>query len=615
LEDGKILYANDNLGELIGYKKEDLVGRLSPDFYYDLEDRKKVIEILEREGKINNFEVRIKKRDGTVFWSLFSLTITELSGEKVVMGSLYDISKRKKAEEKLRLYRQLYLNSEDGIVILGSDGSYIESNPVHLKRSGFSLEELKEKGVDGIIGPKAGNIFRDGMATGHSIRREVSAQLKDGSEITVDISAFPIRNAKGKITNIAGIGRDITEQKKAQEALRFSEEKFRSLVENATDIIYSMTPDGIFSYISPQFTKVTGLNVTEFLGKPIHTFFHPEEAKKCCEWIEMGMPKDVTSEAGFVFRGKTNDSGWRWYTTNASLIKDKEGNIIEAVGIAHDITDMKRMFEEIEKANLELREAQSQLVQSAKMPSLGQLVAGIAHEINTPVGAISSMHDTLMRGVRRLKNNITPLLDKNDTESQKLASIMKIIEDANTVIESGTERVTTIVKRLRSFARLDEAELKTVDIHEGLEDTLTLIHHEIKHHITLKKEYGNLPPIACFPGRLNQVFLNILNNARHAISDKGEVTIKTYQKSKMAYIAISDNGSGVSPQNLKKIFDPGFTTKGVGVGTGLGLSICFQIMKDHRGTINVESEIGRGTTFTISLPTNLDEVIGNDKKN
>jgi len=183
------------------------------------------------------------------------------------------------------------------------------------------------------------------------------------------------------------------------------------------------------------------------------------------------------------------------------------------------------------------------------------------------------------------------------------------MEDANRVIDNGSERVTTIVRRLRSFARLDEADLKTVDIHEGLEDTLTLIHHEIKHNLSVIKNFGDIPPVACYPGRLNQVYLNLLINAKQAIKENGEITITTSQKKGNVQIEFKDNGNGIPKDKLKKVFDPGYTTKGVGVGTGLGLSIVYQIIEDHKGTITVDSEVGRGTTFTIIFPMNLDELL------
>ena len=259
-----------------------------------------------------------------------------------------------------------------------------------------------------------------------------------------------------------------------------------------------------------------------------------------------------------------------------------------------------------------MKEAQTQLVQSEKMASLGMLVAGIAHEINTPIGAVNSMHNTMIRSTDKLKQIIeTGHIDNNQIEDQ-LKNVLKIIDDSNHVIQSGTDRVINIVRRLRSFARLDEAELKRSDIHEGIEDTLAIIHHEIKHKATVIKNYGDIPLIPCYPGPLNQVFLNILINASQAIKEKGEIEITTRKDNSRIHIEITDSGKGISDENLGRIFDPGFTTKGVGVGTGLGLSICYQIIQDHRGEIIARSELGKGTVFSISLPVNLDKLLGKE---
>jgi len=262
----------------------------------------------------------------------------------------------------------------------------------------------------------------------------------------------------------------------------------------------------------------------------------------------------------------------------------------------------QKVLDELAVTNQELRQTQTQLVQSEKMAALGNLVAGVAHEINTPVGAISSMHDTMVRAVGKLKKEIP---DK-DEDGKTLRRTIKVIEDANDVIQTGSARVTTIVRRLRSFARLDEAEIKKVDIHEGLEDTLTLVHHELKHHVIVHRNYGRIPEIECYPGQLNQVFLNMLVNANQAIEGNGDITITTSLKGDKVHVEFKDTGRGISPENLKKVFDPGFTTKGVGVGTGLGLSICYRIIQDHKGEILVGSTVGEGTTFTIVLPMDLD---------
>jgi two-component system NtrC family sensor kinase len=265
---------------------------------------------------------------------------------------------------------------------------------------------------------------------------------------------------------------------------------------------------------------------------------------------------------------------------------------------------IQQAMAELEAANEELKSTQTKLVQSEKMASLGLLVAGIAHEINTPVGAISSMHDTLVRAVDKLKASLLECRI-SEQDASRVKPIIDVIDDANRVIREGTERVTTIVRRLRSFARLDEAELKEVDIHEGIEDTLTLIHHEIKNRIEIVREFGDIPRVTVYPGRLNQVFLNLLNNARQAIAGQGTIWISTAIRDNRLEIRFRDSGKGIKPDHLAKVFDPGFTTKGAGIGTGLGLSICYQIIEDHRGEIKVESELGQGTTFIVRIPLDL----------
>ncbi|MBU0519770.1 hypothetical protein KJ564_12640, partial [bacterium] len=289
--------------------------------------------------------------------------------------------------------------------------------------------------------------------------------------------------------------------------------------------------------------------------------------------------------------------------------KRRENELEEMRKRQEVLAKLEQANKELQQAYQELRDAQSQLVQSEKMASLGMLVAGVAHEINTPVGAMTSSHNTVIRAIEKLKSAIHDFCPDAD-QQEKFDKYLKVIDDSNTVIASGSERVTNMVRRLKSFARLDEAEVKRVDIHEGIEDTLTIVHHELKRKAKVIKEFGKIPPIACYPSRLNQVYLNILINANQAISDQGTIRICTYLESNNVHIQIADTGNGMPPEVMKRIFDPGFTTKGVGVGTGLGLSICYQIIQDHHGQIKVESESGKGSTFTIILPTNLDEILG-----
>ncbi|HYM13382.1 MAG TPA: ATP-binding protein [Bryobacterales bacterium] len=270
-------------------------------------------------------------------------------------------------------------------------------------------------------------------------------------------------------------------------------------------------------------------------------------------------------------------------------------------------TELRRYAEDLERQVEERSEAlqrsRAQLVEQDKMAALGALVSGIAHDMHTPIGTITSNSDVLVRSLARLREVIAseacPEAFRNNAD---LKRVLGVIEEISRVNQLACERIIGIVRSLRNFARLDEAEVRSTDLHEGIESTLTLVHHELKNRITVNKEFGDIPRVPCHSNQLNQVFMNMLVNASHAIGGKGAITIRTFRDGDMVKIQIADTGSGIPPENLQRIFDTGFTTKKAGVGTGLGLAICRKIIEDHHGKIEVESEVGRGTTFTISLP-------------
>jgi signal transduction histidine kinase len=241
------------------------------------------------------------------------------------------------------------------------------------------------------------------------------------------------------------------------------------------------------------------------------------------------------------------------------------------------------------------------LVMQAKLASLGQLVAGVAHEINTPLGAVVSNNDLFRRCFRRLRQHVEA---RGLLSDPLIARDLGAVEELAEVTRAACGRITGIVRELRTFARLDEADRKAVDLHEGLESTLVLINHLTKGRIEVRREYGDLPPVECHPNQLNQVFMNLLVNASQAIEGPGAITLTTWYEPQtcLAHVAVTDTGSGISAEHVARIFDPGFTTKGAGVGTGLGLAICYQIVGAHGGRIGVESVQGKGTTFVVSLP-------------
>jgi signal transduction histidine kinase len=240
---------------------------------------------------------------------------------------------------------------------------------------------------------------------------------------------------------------------------------------------------------------------------------------------------------------------------------------------------------------LDRRSLQAKVVQQGKMAALGQLVAGVAHEINTPLAALVSNNDLFARAFERLRAQLTPPPPELDV----LQSLVAVNRDAGA-------RITEIVRTLRSFARLDEADRKAVDLHEGLESTLLLCAHLMKGGISVVRDYGALRPISCHPNQLNQVFMNLIVNACQAMGETGQLTLRTRAVDDRVELQIEDTGCGMSLEQQGRIFDPGYTTKGAQLGTGLGLAIVYQIVEHHGGEITVESQAGRGTTFTLRLP-------------
>lgn len=267
--------------------------------------------------------------------------------------------------------------------------------------------------------------------------------------------------------------------------------------------------------------------------------------------------------------------------------------------------------ETLARLSRELEAARLQLLHAEKMASLGTLVASVAHEINTPLGAVSSMHDTLVRAVEKLRVTLVGEGQQTCIDDPKLASLLRFIDDANRVIADGAGRVNCIVKRLRTFARSDDDDLVTTDLHQDLEATLQLVRHQVKSRIRVVREFGELPPVACFPGRMNQLFLNLMVNAIQAIDGGGEIHVRTHATETQAVIQITDTGKGIPAEQLPRIFELGFTTKGASVGTGLGLAICRQIVDAHRGRISVESQLGVGTCVTVAIPLDLERSLAN----
>jgi signal transduction histidine kinase len=271
------------------------------------------------------------------------------------------------------------------------------------------------------------------------------------------------------------------------------------------------------------------------------------------------------------------------------------------------VVDLTNTNEELEATLTELKETQTELVQSEKMASLGKLAAGLAHEINNPIGALKSTASTSKQCVSKLEQ----FFDEHDVFTElksdtKFQNFLQILKDNSQVFETVSERVGQTVNNFINFARLDKAGFDRVDIHQALNNTLSLIQHEIKAQTTVEKQYGEVPKVACYPGELNQVFMNLLTNAAQAIEEEGKIIICTSMEQEKVHVQIIDSGVGIPQEQLPRLFDPGFTKDGVRVKAGIGLFSSYNIIQKHHGEIKVESEVGKGTVFTIILPIDLE---------
>ncbi len=317
------------------------------------------------------------------------------------------------------------------------------------------------------------------------------------------------------------------------------------------------------------------------------------------------------------------------------FVVTEEGQYV-GVGIVLDLlkameTRVLSRTKELSKAYQSLKESQAQLVQSEKMASLGQMVAGVAHEINTPLGYVRNNVEVtqgLFGQAKDLIENyaqLVTLLTDDEIEEEVLGKQLALVgelsepfleDDLLNAMDElfkdslyGVDQISELVLNLKDFSRLDQAKTDHVDLNQCIDSALNIGRNILKYKVTIKKKYGHLPPLKGAPSQLNQVFLNLLTNGAQAIQDKGTIWIKTWADDNGVYISIQDNGKGIPATVMKRIFDPFFTTKPVGEGTGLGLSISYKIIEQHNGQIKVASTLNKGTKFLITLPLNSDKAI------
>lgn len=571
--------------------------------------------------KHHTMQFRLIKPDDTISWFEHSYTpIFDNSGTVIShIGNFVDITTIKQAEQTSQKLALALEQNDYGVAITSMDGVIEYANPAFIAMHSSTI-----KTMPGDIfqlfqpGSNQANIIRSTLAQDNIWRDEYRSSISD-KWLSIRIS--PIFDEHSNLSNCLIATFDITQRISDKAQMQQQHNQLQALfknVENAKhewersldcieEVVLLVDRTDRVVRSNKAIHTLYGLDITDVLGQNWRTLL-PTELAQLEQLPSEGQFHDQQHDKWLQFR----------------IFPFREGAFtteIAKIVTIHDITAMWQLNQDLADAYDQMKSAQGQMVHQEKMASIGQLAAGVAHEINNPTGFIASNLTSLAKYTRRLSEHIEFLekLIQNSghqdaidevKQHQKQLKLHFIQEDIADLIEEsleGAQRITKIVQNLKSFSRVDDTASAVSNLHECLDAALSIGWNEIKYTAEVKKDYQDIPDIYCSAQELNQVFLNLLVNAAQAMSgagekNTGEILISTATEDPWVVIKISDNGSGMPKNILSRIFEPFFTTKDVGKGTGLGLSICYDIIQKHHGKLTVESEVGVGTTFTIKLP-------------
>lgn len=622
--EGIVISWNRGATELYGYSAEEMIGKsigtlIPADRPMQLPQ---ILEIIRRGEKISNYETCRLRKDGKRVD--VSLSISPVFDEtRQITGWVSiarDMTQRKQAEQALlrseEQFRQLAENISEVFWMMPPSGhEMIYVSPAYERVWGRSCEEL----------------YRNPMAWAESIHLEdrnaalwnFSRQLSgeqvdsiyrirtaDGQQKWIRDRAFPVRDSSGRLTCIVGLAEDISERKLSEERLRASEERYRELFENASDLVYIFDLDLHITSLNRLAEQTIGYSHDEALGMDLRQLLDGQQARR----LERAIEQLVSAHAPTTIELEVTAKDGRRVKLEVNLrLIYRDGTPVEIQAIARDITGR-------DVAEMELRQAQ-------KLESVGRLASGIAHEINTPIqfvgdnlrflqdsfGELQSVlkkFQELCKSIHEMRSGpqFGSELDRIAAESDS-DYLAKEIPKALGQTLDGVDRVVTIVRAMKEFAHPENKGMVPADLNKALSNTLTVARNELKYVADVETDFGELPAVVCNVGDLNQVFLNLLVNAAHAIADvvkdsgkKGKIRVSTSFTDETAVIAISDTGAGIPESIRDRIFDPFFTTKEVGRGTGQGLAIARSVVDRHKGTLTFETGVGKGTCFYVRLP-------------
>jgi len=626
--EGKSLALNPAGAKLLGYASAEAGVSAIKDSAHDVwlnpQDRDRYVELLEKQGEINDYPCQFRRLDGTTIW--LALTASKVSGPDgktlYYQGFMQNLTERRAAEEAAYLaeekYRSIFENAVLGIFQSTPSGKFLHINPALAHMHGYDspdemLKALAHEGSRLLVKP---SVFLELVRRAEEDNRVHSAELevycKDGSTKWVRQNIRVLRDVQGNIVFREGTVEDITERRRNEELMH----RLSQVVEQSPISIVITDLSGDTIYVNRRFTEISGYTAEEAIGKNPRIlksgFSTPEVYRQLWETITAG------EEWHGVFHNRKKNGDLYWESAVIRPIKDADGIMTHFLAMKEDITEKLEM--------------ESQLRQSQKLEAIGQLAAGIAHEINTPIQYVGDNTNffkeswnhiaNLLVAAQKLRNQVNSEMVPVSTLEEfdhynRDADVEYLSQDIPRAIDQtleGVQRVTRIVRAMKEFSHPGSEEKRAIDLNRAIETTLTISNNEWKYVAKMNMNLDpNLPLVPCLAGEINQVLLNLVVNGAHAIEDvmsvsgsMGTITIATRRDDGWVEVSVADTGTGI-PENIReRVFDPFFTTKQVGKGTGQGLMLAHTVVvKKHGGKIWFDSEIGKGTTFYVRLPLSV----------